>query len=153
MAQYLNGSKPLPNHIGVEIYDLVVKLEHLTKLADPLPLTFKNEVLIRELLNTIDDEHLIIHVEDRSVEEKVSADKNPIIGELEFEGSHDPRRSTIQCRIVDKHGVRCSSVIELPDDQITDRTAYRCSHHPRTASEGTRSDREFIQATDIAKGQ
>jgi len=67
MAQYLNGSKFLPNHIGLEIYDLVVKLEHLANLADPLPLTFKNETLIRGLLKKIDEENLIIHVEDRSL--------------------------------------------------------------------------------------
>lgn len=66
MAQYLNGNKVLPQQIGVEILELVKKLEHLTKLAGPLPLVFKDEAVIRDLLTKIDDANLTILVKDHT---------------------------------------------------------------------------------------
>jgi len=66
MAQLLNGSKVLSNDEGLRILDLVRKLEHLSELARPLPLAFRDEVVIRSLLTNLDDANLTIRVEEHS---------------------------------------------------------------------------------------
>jgi hypothetical protein len=46
----------------------------------------------------------------------------------------------IQCRL-SKDGVRCPSTIEIPDDQVTEKTTYMCSQHTKAAL--LRANRQF----------
>ena len=39
----------------------------------------------------------------------------------------------IQCRLSGKDGVRYPSKIEIPDDQVTEKTTYMCSRHTKAA--------------------
>jgi hypothetical protein len=50
LSQFLNCTRPIPNHEIARLRDALENLEKLVRVAEPFPISFRNTIKIRELL-------------------------------------------------------------------------------------------------------
>lgn len=62
LSQGLSGVRPLSNQDSVGLLRTLEKLERLQQKASPLPLAFKNPIVVRKLLADLEDGRLCIDV-------------------------------------------------------------------------------------------
>jgi hypothetical protein len=51
LSQFLNCTRPIPNHEIARLRVALADLEELTRIAQPYPLSFRNTIKIRELIS------------------------------------------------------------------------------------------------------
>ena len=62
LSQGLSGLRPLSNQDAITILRHIERLEQLAKMTEPVPISWRNPAVIRNILDCIEDGHLQISI-------------------------------------------------------------------------------------------